>query len=189
MQKSLLLSVIMLLVVFNNVVAQRRPTNDDPLSEALARLKSTLVQHYKPRIMVQNRSPAIDGRFVPIEFDSCNLKWKIVARSGGLTYITQQSLDLADLDPQPPFVLMEHMPRTDRWVFELRTTNEERKIKGDWIVSSGSRIIARRQFWLSRTGLGADSQEVARQIADQVISIIKPCAQRRAARAPGADSP
>jgi len=190
MQKCLLLlCVILCLSSSAIVVAQARRTNDDPLSEALAKLKDTLVQHYKPRMVVQNRSPRVDGHFVPIEFESCNLKWKLVARSGGLTYNVQQSLDLADLDSNPPLVLMAEMPRTDQWAFELRTPNEERKIKGEWIVTNGSRIIDRRQYWLSRTSFGADSQDVAQQIADQVVSIIKQCSQRRTEQALGADSP
>ncbi|HSE22906.1 MAG TPA: hypothetical protein VLB68_14670 [Pyrinomonadaceae bacterium] len=180
MQKCPLLIFIVFFLCNSNVSAQMGRTNDDALNEAVIKIKGMLVQHYKPRMVVQNRSPRVNGQFVPVKFDSCNLKWKLVAHSGGLSYTVQQSLDLADLDSNPPLVLMSEMPRTDRWHFELRTLNEERKVKGEWIVTNGSKIIDSRQYWSSRTTFEADSQEVAQQIADQVVSIIKQCSQRRA---------
>jgi len=93
------------------------------------------------------------------------------------------------LDSNPPLVLMSEMPRTDRWYFEVRTLNEEHKVKGEWIVTNGSKIIDSRQYWLSRTAFEADNQEIAQQIADQVVSVIKQCSQRRAQQALEADSP
>jgi len=162
MQKCLLLVfMVFFLCNSNNVSAQTGRTNDDLLNEAVTKIKGKLVQHYKPRMVVQNRSPRVNGQFVPVKFESCNLKWKLVARSGGLSYTVQQSLDLADLDSNPPLVLMSEMPRTDRWYFELRTLREERKVKGEWIVTKGSKIIDSRQYWSSRSAFEADSQEVA----------------------------
>ena len=184
MRKILAIVCVILFLTIRVNVAQTQRKQTDPLTQSIIKVKDMLVKHYKPRLPGQNGLPAIDGRFVPIEFETCKIKWNLVAKSGKLTFTTQQSLDLADLDPTPPLVLMSAMPRTDRWSFELRTVNEERKITGKWTLTEGSKIRDRRQYLLSRTAFGAYSQEVTQEIADQVISLIKQCAQRRASVEP-----
>lgn len=189
MRKTLSLACVILFLAIRVNVAQTERKQTDPLTESIIKVRDLLVKHYKPRMPAKKGLPAIVGRFVPVEFETCKIKWNLLHKSGKLTFTAQQSLDLADLDPTPPFVLMSSMPRTDRWDFGLRVVNEERKIRGKWVVTEGSKVRDRRELMLSRTAFGGDSQEVTQEIADQVISLIKQCAQRRAPQAPIAESP
>jgi hypothetical protein len=172
-----LLATSMLVFIPIDVEAQGKNDKGDSVKEVLGRAKEMLVKGFKPRLPAQNGLPSLAQRFVPIEFDSCNLKWQLVARSGRTSYITQASLNLADFDPTPPFVLMVNMPRTDRWGFEMRTMNEERKIKVEWIVTNGPRVIDKRVYFSSHAGFGGDSQEVTQKIADDVFYAIKQCSE------------
>jgi hypothetical protein len=174
-----LVAISMLVFLPIDVETQDKSNKGDSVKEALGRAKEMLVKSFKPRLPAQNGLPSIAQRFVPIEFDSCNLKWQLVARSGRTSYIFQATLDLGDFDPTPPFVLMAEMPRTDRWGFEMRTMNEERKIKLEWIVKNGRRVTDRRVNFLSRAGFGGDSQEVTQKIADDVFYAIKQCSETK----------
>src|SRR5215831_3400134 len=160
-------------VIQTRVVAQA--TDADSVPATLTKIKDLLAQHYKPE-----SPPSVRAIFVPIQFDSCELRWKLVSVSGPFRYTTQTSVNLADFDPTPPQVIMVKMPRTDRWAFELRTLNDERKVKVEWLVMEGSRVKDRREYLGSRTSFGADSQTLTQDIADELVSVIKQCAQRRA---------
>ena len=178
-QITALLAISMLIFTPIDVVSQNKSDKADAIREALGRAKEMLVKGFKPRLPAQNGLPSLARGFVPIEFDSCNLKWQLVARSGRTSYISQYTLNLADFDPTPPFVLMANMPRTDRWAFEMRTMNEERKVKFEWIVKNGRRVIDRRVDFISRAGFGGDSQEVTQKIADEIFYAIKQCSETK----------
>jgi hypothetical protein len=165
--------LISTVVIQTGVAAQA--TNTDAVQATLVKIKELLAQHYKPET-----PPSVTARFVPIQFDSCELRWKLVSASGPFRYTTEATVNLADFDSTPPLVLMEKMPRTDRWAFELRTLNDARKVKVNWIVTEGSKIKDRREFLLSNIGFGADSQALAQDIANDFVSVIKQCSQRRA---------
>jgi hypothetical protein len=150
------------------------------LRATLGRVKQMLVEHYKPKVPIQNYKPAINARFVPVKFDDCNIRWKLVASLGNRSsYIIDTSLNLADLDPSNILVLLEDMRQNDRWFFELRTLNEAPKVKAERIVMNGAKVTERKVYSMSRTGFGADSQEAAQRIADDVISAIKQCSESR----------
>ena len=175
LRTAILIIFTAILVLPRYIAGQNKATDADPLRATVGAIKETLVQHYKPRL-----PPEATARFVPIQFDSCELKWELVSVSGPFKYTTRQSVNLADLDPTPPLVLMEQMPRTDRWFFELRTVNEEPKVKGEWLITEGPKVRDRKEVAGSRTGFGADSQELAQHLADDFVSLIKQCSQRRA---------
>lgn len=161
------------------VEAQEGGIDSAAVRATLARARDMLVQHYKPKLPIQNYKPSINARFVPVQFDSCNLKWKLVAPIGRGSLTMQVTLNLADLDPSNIFVLLQDMRRRDRWAFELRTLGELRKIKVERIVSDGTRITERNIYSLSRAGFGADSQEAAQKIADDIVTAIKQCSETR----------
>lgn len=177
-------SWIFVVTISLGVFAQTQKAPSDAFTQSIIKVRTTLAKHYKVTMPGQHGLPPLPGRFVPIEFENCKLKWALVSKSGRLTFKTQTSLDLTDLDATPPLVLMSNMPQTDRWHFELKTLNGERKIKAEWIVIDGSKVKERREYWVDQSGFGADSQALTQEMADEVVSLIKQCAERRSQQSP-----
>jgi hypothetical protein len=79
------ISISLGLGISSILVAQTQQKQTDPLSQSVKKVKDLLLKHYKPRLPGQNGLPALNGRFEPIEFETCKLKWNLVAKSGKLT--------------------------------------------------------------------------------------------------------
>src|SRR5436309_3045345 len=125
------------------VLAQQPNNNspnvkDDSLRRTIDEIKELLVKHYDPMIPIANYQPSVKARFEPIEFNSCDLWWKLIAPlSKNSSYVLDIHMNLADLNPNS-VVVSADLKRKNRWFISLQTLNMTPKIKVKRVTLNGA---------------------------------------------------
>ena len=153
-------------------------SSDNALRKEIEGIKELLVKHYDPMIPIANYKPFVKARFEPIDFNSCNLRYKLIAPlDKNSSYILDVNMNLADLDPDN-VIVSKDLKRENRWFISLQTLNMAQKIKVKYSTVTGTKVSNSGSFDPPVTGFDADGQDNAQTIADAFTSVIKQCSQK-----------
>jgi len=169
-----------LLVLSSSVFAQGSNNASTKVSDSLAKelgeLRDLLIKQYRPMIPIANRRPSIDAKFQPAQFNTCHLKWKLIAGLGQRSsYVLDIAMNLADLDPVNVRISKD-LGREDRWFVELQVVKHVPKIKVRRSMMNGRKVTFLGSFLSPQAGFDA-GEEAIHSIADAFRSTIKQCSQ------------